>query len=111
MALIVSALGFIKRIRFFHILGAIIAPLVIDLNVAVESVETTQGILFKLGLMLDGWNITEGYKNGVTWVVMNIIKGFKLLISKIGDIRWITTTVVVISACWAKMLGHSLPQR
>ena len=93
MAVILCWLLVIRGIGFFKILRAGIALFIANRNMAVKLFKTAQSILFKAGLMLSSGNIPIGYKNGITGMVVGLVKRLKLIVAQVRDIGRLTATL------------------
>ena len=83
MSLVFRRILMIKRIGLGNVLRFRIALLVIDSNVTIQLVKFVQCLDFKLMLMFRSRYIAKGDKNGITWMVVNIVKGFELLVAEV----------------------------
>ena len=110
MGVVFSGLLVVGSIALFKILWLGITLLVVNGNMAIQFIKTTQGILLKTCLMLCGRNITKGDKNGIAGMVMGFVKRLKLVVAKIGNICRLSATVVVVGAGGVEVLAHGLPE-
>ena len=102
---------FIAGVALFKVLWLAIALLVSDGNMAVEFVKSGECLVLKTCLMFLCRNIAKGDKNGVARMIMGFVKRFKLLVTEVGNVSGLTTTIVMIGAGWVQMLAQSLPKR
>ena len=110
MGVVFEWLLIISGIDLFEILRLAVTLFIFNGNMAVELFKAAQGIFFKGSLMFLGGNITKGNKNRIARMVVGLVKGFKLLVAQIGNIRRLSATVVVVGAGWIEVLGHGLPE-
>ena len=110
MRVIVEGLLIISGIDLFKILRLAVALFIFNGNMAVELVKAAQGIFFKDSLMFLSGNITKGDENCIARMVVGLVKGFKLFVAQVGNIRRLSATVVMVGAGWIEMLGHGLPE-
>ncbi len=108
--LIAISLATLMSISLLKVLRLGIALLIINRNMAIQLLKTVQRMFLKMLLMLRRRDITKGYKNRIAGVIVRLIKRLKLIIGKVRDIRWLTTTVVMIGTGRIEILAHGLPQ-
>ena len=110
MGFVLCAFTVINRVALLHPQGCKHTLLVTDRQFDIQAIKPLERQFLELLMVLPGWNVAVGGKNGVARVVMVFVKLHQVIVGQINNMIRLTATVVVVGGGREQVAGQVLPQ-